>query len=1146
MRFFRSASAFVLLSLFIFVCSIAAQDLDNVSIGGKITDSNGAPIAGATVTAIETQTGQERNINSNDEGKFLIVSLRPGNYKVKATASGFGVLEKPEIMTISGQAVQMDFQLSPAGVTASTTVTTSPEDTPPVDTTRTVVGGTITEREIEELPNASRSPLDLVLTLGGTSEEQLSVKGLAEDRGQTTTSPPLEQGNFSLSGGVAYSNNLTIDGLDNNDDRSSRERFQPSLEGIAEVQVITNQFSAEYGRASGGRINLRTRSGGNHFRGRLFGFFRDESLNANTWYNNSRGLKRLPLSDYNPGFTFSGPVILPFGEGKSIYDGHNRTFFSVAYEYDNVRDTTFINAYVPVGTNPNFSLPSGNAGCPVASCIDALSATSTPIAPYVKFLATPNFNHILTARIDHKLTSKNDITFGYQFGRKKNRRTTFASTTRLDDALQIRNSNTDAFNVTDNHVFGSKTVNQIRGQYSIFEPSYATDEPLAPVIIISYRNPETGGNQTLTAGNSTIGITGDATAFPQSRRETRYQVQDSLTQVAGSQTLKIGLDVQSVRSEALGLGDATGTWRFANVADYIANRPSSFVQNFGTQNDVRNTYWGVFGNDETKLASNLTLSYGLRYERETAVDDTNNFGPRLGIAWDPFKKGTGVIRFGAGIFYNRALLRTIGDFIQNSGGNLVQFDSNTIGTSPTDPRQTAIESAIAMRFPNGFSSPEELRALISNVCPTVVNPPAPCTTGLGFIGNVTSTGNPLRSVEPGLNIPESYQFNVGFEREILKGWVFEANYTWNKTTHLWRDYNSNVPVLPVGYNDWTSWLLTHTFALTNQNGTTRTYSFVLGSTTDTSAGVTGGCSFSANSSCVVNLNTTSTSTATPAAASTGSNFNATGAAIGIARAAIAQFRPNRNLGETSVIASIGNAFYQGLILELRSRYRKLGHGFGSSFRFVYTLSKTMDDGLNNTANAEINADFSREWARSLQDRRHRIAFSGSFDTPVWLGRLKFSPLFRYGSSAPFNIGDGGSDRNLDDNSTDRPNFSGDVNDISWREPGSPIPNDLISQFSLQPIGSRSGNLPRNAGKGPSFYTIDLNVTREWKFGEHMRFRPVLEFNNVLNAAIFSYGSAFINFSNLTQTGNTAARQTFLVPTRTYGQRQIRAGFRFDF
>src|SRR5205807_607213 len=177
---------------------------------------------------------------------------------------------------------------------------------------------------------------------------------------------------------------------------------------------------------------------------------------------------------------------------------------------------------------------------------------------------------------------------------------------------------------------------------------------------------------------------------------------------------------------------------------------------------------------------------------------------------------------------------------------------------------------------------------------------------------------------------------------------------------------------------------------------------------------------------------------------------------------------------------------------------------------------TMDDGLNNTANAEVNGDFRREWARSLQDRRHRIAISGTFDMPEWLGRVKLSPLFRYGSSAPFNLGAGGSDRNLDDLNTDRLNFSGNVKDIVYRKPGSPIADSavLLSQFSLQPIGAKSGNLPRNAGTGPSFYTLDLNMTREWKVKERLRFRPVIEFNNILNAAVFSYGAEFVDFQAL--------------------------------
>jgi hypothetical protein len=123
------------------------------------------------------------------------------------------------------------------------------------------------------------------------------------------------------------------------------------------VQVITNQFSAEYGRASGGRINLRTRGGASDLRGRLFYFFEDESLNANTWNNNRRGLPRLPFQQHTPGFTLGGPLRLPRPLGPPPCDGRGRTFFFVAYEYDTVLDSTLIDALVPVGQNPRFPLP---------------------------------------------------------------------------------------------------------------------------------------------------------------------------------------------------------------------------------------------------------------------------------------------------------------------------------------------------------------------------------------------------------------------------------------------------------------------------------------------------------------------------------------------------------------------------------------------------------------------------------------------------------------------------------------------------------------------------------------------------------------------------------------------------------------------
>src|SRR5437867_6132755 len=263
----------------------AAQDLDNVTITGRVTDQNGAIIPGASVTAIFAKTKAERSAVSNEDGRYKLIQLEPGVYMVRAAFTNFATEEKTDLTTIAGQNVQLDFTLKPATIRAETIVVSAAEN-PQVDTARTVVGGTVTTREIESLPINTRSPLDLIFTLGGVSEEPLAVRDLAEDR-TNARGTPEEAGNFSLSGGPAYSNNITIDGLDNNDDRAARERFTPSTEAVEEVQIIRNQFAAEYGRASGGRVNLRTRGGSNKFRGRGFYFFRDESLNANTWKNNS-------------------------------------------------------------------------------------------------------------------------------------------------------------------------------------------------------------------------------------------------------------------------------------------------------------------------------------------------------------------------------------------------------------------------------------------------------------------------------------------------------------------------------------------------------------------------------------------------------------------------------------------------------------------------------------------------------------------------------------------------------------------------------------------------------------------------------------------------------------------------------------------
>src|SRR5260370_25722543 len=237
--------ALVLLSLFTWIIEIRAQDLDYFTLSGRVLDQNAAVIPGAEVQATLIKTGATRATTSDTAGRYRLIQLEAGIYVIRVSFTGFAPLEVPNITAVAGQNIQFDVTLYPLDVKVDPVTITS-NNTPAVDSTRTLVGGTVTAREVEDLPTVGHSALDLIFTLPGVTEEPLSTRYLAEDRNMNPATTPEEAGIFSLSGAPAYSNNITIDGLDNNDDRAARERFQPSIAAVEEVQIITNQFSAEY------------------------------------------------------------------------------------------------------------------------------------------------------------------------------------------------------------------------------------------------------------------------------------------------------------------------------------------------------------------------------------------------------------------------------------------------------------------------------------------------------------------------------------------------------------------------------------------------------------------------------------------------------------------------------------------------------------------------------------------------------------------------------------------------------------------------------------------------------------------------------------------------------------------------------------
>lgn len=1069
-------SRFTLLTILLFTVNfqhVHAQDLDTVTISGRVMDQNSAVLPGAEVQARLIKTGLSRTTTTDAEGRYRLIQLEPGTYVVRVLFPGFASQEFKDVVTVSAQNLQIDATLIPSDVLVEPVVITA-ADTPVVDTKRTITGATLASRETESLPIPSRSVLDLLFTLPGITEEPLSTRDLAEDRNANHANTPEEAGTFSLAGAPAYSNNLTIDGLDNNDDRAARERFQPSLEAVAEVQVITNQFSAEYGRASGGRVNLRTRSGSRQLHGRVFYFFKDEALDANSFRNNSRGLARLPLQEHVSGFTVGGPL---FGE----------TVFFVSYEKNKVLDSALIDTLVPLKQNAAFPLPSPTH--PQLSRVEDVETASAEIAPLISSISTPSKNTSITSRVDHQFGPTHNASVVYQGGRLINLRH-FGGGNRLAEAFQGRRRNSDAISISDTLVFSNSVVNQLRVQYSRLAPAFEAAGGNTPVVLITLRDSLIEEDAERRSGTL---VAGSSTAGGSDRREDRVQLQNVLSLVRGNHSLKMGADIHHVRSTFIDLSDLTGTFNFASAGDFLGGVPSRFRQNFQSSSTQKNLYTGVFVHDEWQILPQLLLSYGLRYEYETILHDTNNFGPRFSLAYSPLESGKLVVRFGSGIFFNRPLLRTIDDF--TLGQQQLFFDTNLLRDPLTSKLMTA----------------EQRRAFIAQHLrfPEALNVDSRLVREFGVLNTEFS-----RRLDPALRIPESYQINAGVERDLGRGFSVEANFSFTRGIHLWREFNANAPVLPAGYSNFSEFLASRDFAnfrnpitltrpLYNAATAGELIRFINGNSNTVQRQTEFGLPVS-----VMNLNSSSSTTM-----------------LEVALAAINHLRPDPTRGELEQLVSAGNSFYRGMTLQLRKRFSS---GFG--FSAGYTLSSLIDDGVVNTSDALVPGDFRAERARSLLDRRHRFVFSGTLQLPRLFGALQLSPVWRVASGAPFNISLGGVDRNLDDVSNDRPNYSGDLSLLRWRAPGESIDPSVLQSFSVPPIG-QVGNLPRNAGRGPGLFVFDLNVTREFRLTERIRLRPSLEFDNVLNKTVFSFGSEFINRDS--------------TAIRTMRPRQIRVGLKID-
>ena len=641
----------------------AQSRLTAADIQGTIQDQSGAVLPGVTVTATNTATNQSRTTVTDKEGRYYIGALQPSVYNISAELAGFVPQKRNGLRLQLGQLAELQFTLRPGAAEAITVSATAPV----VDTTQTSVSTVVGQEQIDSLPTNGRNFLSFSVITPGVTTDRTPQQGASATSGLT------------FGGQRARSNNIMVDGVDNNDPVVGAVRATFSQEAIQEFQVLTNSYSAEFGKASGGVVNIITRSGTNEPSGNAFEFFRNKSLNSKSHFEkfdvfgNSISQDKAPFRQNQYGFTLGGPI------------RRDQTFYFVSAELLHTDTSNFVTI------DPAAAAALNASGFPVDLGNDPYSVRSKAFLGKVDHQWRQA--HSLTARANYaSLLNENIEPFGGIVARSRG-----ALQDRKDWALAM--SETDALR--------EGWINELRGQY-------ARENQM-----IESLDPNCGGpcNDNL-KGGPTVEIVGAASVgrqrfTPQPRRNQRYQLKDSLSFYNGTHSAKAGFDFNDVHTsftalplhfggryifQALPAVPALGLPAFPTGLDAFkfcptgvtppnCGIPAAYVQGYGRTGDSYNDPdIAFFVQDDWNVSQKLVFKMGMRYQRQFMYDipytvsipggtytykipqDTNNFGPRLSASFDPAGNGRSSFHAAWGIFYDNQILANaqIGNGINGS------------------------------------------------------------------------------------------------------------------------------------------------------------------------------------------------------------------------------------------------------------------------------------------------------------------------------------------------------------------------------------------------------------------------------------------------------------------------------------------------
>ncbi len=593
--------------------ALAQQAVTSATLTGHTEDSNGANIVGAVITATNLDRNQAWTATGDDQGRFRFSYLPVGAYRLTVEHTGFTSVNKELTLSV-GQALDLPIKLSVAGVAENVSVS---GEVPVVEVVRTQVAETIVPRDIDSLPLNGRNYLDLALLSPAVSRTNT---GSNERFAETSAVPGT---GISIAGQRNLNNGYVVDGLSANDDAADLAGTFFSQEVIREFQVITSGGIAEFGRASSGIVNILTQSGTNAWRGRVYGFFRDEKLDGRNAFAKTRD----PLSQKQYGISMGGPL------------KHDRTFLFSNFEQTRLNRSGFV------------TISPANVVA-INGVLDQINYTGPRIetGEFSTGFDTTNF----FARVDHNFNSANRLSARYSFYdiSSINARNVGG----LNDESRGAGLEDRDHTIALNHItiLTPKTVNEARFQFTRSRLESPVNDEVGPAINISG-----------------VASFGTATFSPQARDIDLYELVDNISTQKGSHALKLGTDFLYNRLNIAFPGAFEGVYNFSSVDNLRLGRYINFQQAFGTPDQFQaNPNVGLFVQDEWRARNDLTINAGLRYDLQDLPDpietDRNNIAPRLGVAYAPGNHKT-VIRSSFGMYYDRIPLRATSNALQRDG-----------------------------------------------------------------------------------------------------------------------------------------------------------------------------------------------------------------------------------------------------------------------------------------------------------------------------------------------------------------------------------------------------------------------------------------------------------------------------------------------